>query len=153
MIPGSKQYSHTFLRLSWFMAFAFLHVYRTILDVSFKIILIFVLSEIVQSMVTGWCFKWFQWSQGSVVLMWYGVTLKEEVLLVCFVSLPTICPCNVGLQVVWGFAAAVITCDFQGSGVPAWPIMLWYENSVGFFIPLLCSEKNIFGRHSLQHPV
>lgn len=142
---ASEQYSHTFWKLSWFLAFAFLHVSCVILDVSFKIFLTVVLSEIVHSILTGWCFKWFQWSQGSVVLTWYIVTWKEEVLLVCFVSLPTICPCEAGLQVVWGFAAAA-TCNFQGSGVPAQPIIRWYVNSASFFIsPSMFWKKKKFG--------
>lgn len=148
---ASEQYSHTFWKLSWFLAFAFLHVSCVILDVSFKIFLIIVLSEIVHSILT----EWFQWSQGSVVLTWYIVTWKEEVLLVCFVSLPTICPCKAGLQVVWGFAAAA-TCNFQGSGVPAQPMIRWYVNSASFFIsPSMFWKKHIWWpiHWLLQHAV
>lgn len=76
-----------------------------------------------------------------VVVLWYSVTLNKEFPLGSFVSLPTTCSHNVDLQVVQGFAAAVIRSDFQGSGAPAQPMMFWYVNIGGFFIPLLCSER------------
>lgn len=92
-------------------------------------------------------------ASSSVALLRYSITSNEELLLGSFVSLPTICPYKVDLQVVWGFAAAVIRSDFQGSGAPAQPIMLSYVNTGGFFILLLCSERKIIVGHSLQHPI